>query len=116
MTPRFASIAAVAAVSALFAGNAMAQMPASGEGPLFLDEAKGVSTLTRAEVQAQAVATPPAAGSFDGHSSFAQGSSVLTRAEVRAQAIAHPPAAGGFDGGTVAQQRNLGAPTQATGE
>ena len=115
MTPRFASIAAVVAVSALLAGNAMAQMPASGEGPLFLDEAKGVSTLTRAEVQAQAVATPPAAGSFDGHS-FAQSRSVLTRAEVRAQAIAHPPAAGGFDGGTVAQQRNLGAPTQATGE
>ena len=111
---KFASIAAAAALSALFAGNAMAQMPASGEGPLFLNEAKAVSTLTRAEVQAQAVATPPASGAFDGQA-YAQGGSSLTRAEVRAQAIANPPASGLFDSGTVAQQYNS-APTHATGE
>ena len=105
------------AAGLVFAGAASAATTAPvGNGSDYPAYPAAHSTLTRAEVQAQAIATPPAAGSFDGHSSFAQGSSVLTRAEVRAQAIAHPPAAGGFDGGTVAQQRNLGAPTQATGE
>ena len=50
MSQRFASIATAAALTALFAGNAMAQLPASGEGPLFLNEGKTVSTVSRDNV------------------------------------------------------------------
>ncbi len=111
---KFASIAAAAALSALFSGNAMAQMPASGEGPLFLDEVKAVSTVARDNVRNDAVAQRPASGAFDGQT-VAKSNAGLTRAEVRAQAIANPPASGVFDGSTVAQQHRV-APTQAAGE
>ena len=96
---KFASIAAAAALTALFAGNAMAQVPASGEGPLFLNEAKAVSTVARDSVRNEAVAQRPASGVFDGQT-VAQNNAGLTRAEVRAQAIANPPASGVFDGST----------------
>ena len=66
MSQRFASIATAAALAALFAGNAMAQMPASGEGPLFLNEAKAASTTTREAVRQEAIAQTPASGAFDG--------------------------------------------------
>ena len=66
MSQRFASIATAAALAALFAGNAMAQMPASGEGPLFLNEGKTVSTVSRDTVRHDAVAHRPASGMFDG--------------------------------------------------
>ena len=87
---------------------------ASGEGPLFLDEAKAVSTVARDSVRNEAVAQRPASGAFDGQT-VAKSNAGLTRAEVRAQAIANPPASGVFDGSTVAQQHRV-APTQATGE
>ena len=142
---KFTSIAAAVALSALFAGNAMAQMPVSGEGPLFQNEAKAASTLSRDAVRSEAVANRPASGVFDGtavaqgnssltreavrqqaianppssgvfnESAVAQGNSGLTRAAVRQQAIATPPASGVFDGGTVAQQHR-GVQTQAAGE
>ena len=115
MTPRFASIAAVAAVSALLAGNAMAQMPASGEGPLFLDEAKAVSSVSRDSVRQQAVAQHPASGAFDG-TTVAKSNAGLSREAVRQEAIAHRPASGVFDGGTVAQQYRTGVQSQAAGE
>ena len=114
MTNRFATIAAAAALSALFAGNAMAQMPASGEGPLFLDEAKAVSTVSRDSVQQQAAAQHPASGVFDG-TTVAKSNTGLTREAVRQQAIAQHPASGNFDGTTVAQQYR-GVKTQAVGE
>ena len=114
MSQRFASIATAAALAALFAGNAMAQMPASGEGPLFLNEAKAVSTVARDSVRNEAVVQRPASGAFDGQT-VAQSNAGLSRAEVRAQAIANPPASGVFDGSTVAQQHRV-APTQAAGE
>ena len=66
MTARIASITAAAALTALFAGHAMAQMPASGEGPLFLNEAKFTSTTTREAVRQEATAQGPASGAFDG--------------------------------------------------
>ena len=114
MTNRFATIAAAAALSALFAGNAMAQMPASGEGPLFLDEAKAVSTVSRASVQQQAAAQHPISGDLDG-TAVAQNGAGLTREAVRREAIAHRPASGLFDSTTVAQQYR-GVPSQAVGE
>ena len=112
---KFTTIAAAAALSALFAGNAMAQTPASGEGPLFLNEAKAVSTVSRDAVRSEAVAQRPAAGVFDG-STVAQGNAGLSREAVRQEAIAHRPASGVFDGSTVAQQYRSGPATQAAGE
>ncbi len=114
MTTRFATIAAAAALSALFAGNAMAQMPASGEGPLFLNEAKSVSTVARDSVRQEAVAQRPASGVFDG-STVAQSNAGLSREAVRQEAIAYRPASGVFDGTTVAQQYRSSAaqPVQA---
>ena len=111
---KFTSIAAAAALSALFAGHAMAQVPVSGEGPLFLNEAKAVSTVSRDAVRSEAVAQRPAAGAFDG-ATVAQSNAGLSREAVRQEAIAHRPASGVFDGGTVAQQYR-GVPSQAVGE
>lgn len=115
MSKRFASIAVATALSALFAGNAMAQMPASGEGPLFLNEAKAVSTVSRDSVRQQAAAQHPASGAFDG-TTVAKSNAGLTREAVRQEAIAHRPASGAFDGGTVAQQYRTSTPAHAMGE
>ena len=115
MTNRFATIAAAAALSALFAGNAMAQVPASGEGPLFLNEAKAVSTVSRDTVRQEAVAQRPASGVFDG-TTVATSNAGVSREAVRQQAIASRPASGMFDGSTVAQQYRAGVQTQAAGE
>lgn len=111
---KFTTIATAAALSALFAGSAMAQMPASGEGPLFLNEAEAVSSVNRDAVRSQAVAQRPASGVFDG-TTTASSNTGLTREAVRQEAIAHRPASGVFDGSTVAQQYRS-APTQAAGE
>ncbi|QTD45263.1 hypothetical protein [Ottowia testudinis] len=46
-TAAFASAAAL-----LLAGNAFAQMPAAGEGPLFLNESAGAPSVSRADVRA----------------------------------------------------------------
>ncbi|MFV0680110.1 DUF4148 domain-containing protein [Ottowia sp.] len=83
------SIVALAALS----GSAFAasQMPESGVGPLFLNPPAVGSTLTRAEVRAEAIQNRPAAG----EQTVAQvqgGYSDQSRAEVRAelrQAIEH---------------------------
>ena len=98
-TATFASIAA----TLLLAGNAMAQMPASGEGPLFLNEGKTVSTVSRDTVRHDAVAQRPASGAFDG-TTTARNTTSPSREAVRQEAIAHRPASGMFDGSTVAQQ------------
>ena len=103
MSQRFAAIATAAALAALFAGNAMAQMPASGEGPLFLNEGKTVSTVSRDTVRHDAVAQRPASGAFDG-TTTARNTTSPSREAVRQEAIANRPASGMFDGSTVAQQ------------
>ncbi|WP_028605176.1 hypothetical protein [Ottowia thiooxydans] len=86
------TIALASLFSVVLAGNAFAAQPASGEGPLFLNEAQAVSTLTREAVRQQAIATPPAT---DGYNAFAIDTSAhsdVTRAAVRQstrEAIAH---------------------------
>ncbi|WP_028601783.1 hypothetical protein [Ottowia thiooxydans] len=86
------NIALASLFAVVLSGNAFAAQPASGEGPLFLNEAAGVSTLTREAVRQQAIATPPAT---DAYNAFAVDTSVhgdVTRAEVREttrDAIAH---------------------------
>ena len=91
MSQRFASIATAAALTALFAGNAMAQMPASGEGPLFLNEGKTVSTVSRDTVRHDAVAQRPASGAFDG-TTTARNTTSPSREAVRQEAAADLPA------------------------
>ena len=46
------NIALATVLAAVFAGNAFAAQPVSGEGPLFQNEPVTVSTLSRAEVAA----------------------------------------------------------------
>ncbi|HRN76683.1 hypothetical protein [Ottowia sp.] len=75
-TATFASAAAL-----LFAGGAFAQMPAAGEGPLFLNEAAMVSSSNvRDAVSIQQLAS----GEQSGVVAVASDSAV-TRAEVRQQ-------------------------------
>ena len=78
MTKFTATLASAAAL--LLAGNAFAQQPAAGEGPLFLNEAAVVVSAERAPVSIQQVA----AGEQSGAVAVASDSAV-TRAEVRAQ-------------------------------
>ena len=82
MTKFTATIASTAA-ALLLAGNAFAQMPAAGEGPLFLDEAQPAATqkVTRAKVSIQQVA----AGEMSGVVQPADDVNRPTRAEVRQQ-------------------------------
>lgn len=85
MKNRIAPVAAAAVLSALFAGNAMAQ--ASGEGPLFLDEANFSSSLTREAVRQQAIAQRPQSDVGLAAAAAKQQAVAATpsRAEVRAQ-------------------------------
>lgn len=77
MTKFTATIASAAAL--LFAGSAFAQMPAAGEGPLFLNETAVVSSnAVRSAVSIQQVAS----GEQSGVVAVANDSTV-TRAEVR---------------------------------
>ena len=77
MTKIAATIASAAAL--LFAGSAFAQMPAAGEGPLFLNEtAVDSSSNVRTPVSIQQVAS----GEQSGVVAVANDSAV-TRAEVR---------------------------------
>ncbi|MCZ2104665.1 MAG: hypothetical protein LC137_09815 [Burkholderiales bacterium] len=70
--------AALALSGAAFAATAQ---PAAGEAPYVDTAAVLPSTLTRSEVQAQAVAHRPLSGMMN--ASIAQTPSTLTRAEVR---------------------------------
>ena len=79
------NIALATLLTAVFAGNAFAFQPASGEGPLFQDEAVTASTLSRAEVIKQAIATPPASGVQTSVVETPKTPSKFTRAEVRKQ-------------------------------
>jgi hypothetical protein len=83
MTQFTATLASTAA-ALLFAGNAFAQMPAAGEGPLFLNEARvaaSADSSVRAKVSIQQVAS----GEMNGVSAVADNASQTTRAEVRQQ-------------------------------
>lgn len=86
---------ALIALATLAAGSAFAQMPAAGEGPLFLNEAKFVSSTPRDAVRPQAQVQFPASGEQNDTAlaQSAQDSGVHpTRAEVREatrQAIAN---------------------------
>ena len=51
---KFTTAIATAATALLLTGNAFAQMPAAGEGPLFLNEAHAVSPVSREAVRAEA--------------------------------------------------------------
>lgn len=90
------NIAIAALVSTVLAGSAFAGgFPAAvGDGPLDGNFESQGSTLTRAEVRAQAIANPPAIGVHPLASDLPVMASALTRAEVRAQAIANPPSGG----------------------
>jgi len=80
------NIALVTLLAAAFTGNAFAFQPASGEGPLFLNEPVMTSTLTRAEVTKQAIANPPATDAVNVFAAKAPAStSQYSRAEVRKQ-------------------------------
>ena len=82
MTKIAATIASTAAL--LFAGNAFAQMPASGEGPFFQNEARIAATndsQSRAKVSIQQVAS----GEMSGVVAATNDASQPTRAEVRQQ-------------------------------
>ncbi|WP_028605719.1 hypothetical protein [Ottowia thiooxydans] len=91
------NIAIATLLTAVFAGNAFAAQPASGEGPLFLNEGVSTSTLTREAVRQEAIANPPAtdgytAVAYTGVARKAAPASALTRSEVREntrEAIAH---------------------------
>ena len=76
MTKFTATIASAAAL--LFAGSAFAQMPAAGEGPLFLSEVAVTSNGERAPVSIQQVASGEQSGVVASASD-----SVVSRAEVR---------------------------------
>jgi hypothetical protein len=93
------NIAIAALLSTVLAGSAFAGgFPAAvGDGPLGGDLQAQGSTLTRAEVRAQAIANPPAIGVHPLTSDLPVVASALTRAEVRAEAIANPPAVGESD-------------------
>ena len=83
MNTKQIALSSVLALAA-FSGSAFAATPAAGEGPLFLDQPAQASTVSRAEVRAEAVRQQPAAGESNGVV-VTQGTSELTRAEVRAQ-------------------------------
>ncbi|MBH1963321.1 MAG: hypothetical protein I8H77_03235 [Comamonadaceae bacterium] len=78
------NIALATLLTAVFAGNALAAQPASGEGPLFLNEGVSTSTLSRDSVRQEAIANPPAAGAYTAVAArAATSSSQFSRAQVR---------------------------------
>lgn len=82
------NLALSTALIAVFAGNAFAFEPASGEGPLFLDAPVAASSISRAEVIKQAIATPPASGVEETLRAEASTlPSQQSRAEVRQQTL-----------------------------
>ncbi|WP_028605035.1 hypothetical protein [Ottowia thiooxydans] len=86
------TIALASLFSVVLAGNAFAAQPASGEGPLFLNEAQAVSTLSRDAVRQEAIANPPLVNGYDSVSDAKSVRSTATRAQVREStrdAIAH---------------------------
>lgn len=84
MNTKNIALSAVLALAA-FSGSAFAagQMPESGAGPLFLDEASAPSMVSRAQVAAAAAADQPLAGNVP--EAVVTTQSQYTRAEVRAQ-------------------------------
>ena len=67
---KFTTAIATAATALLLTGNAFAQMPAAGEGPLFLNEAHAVSPVSREAVRAEAAQKAHAALAWAGRSSL----------------------------------------------
>ncbi|MFT4195189.1 DUF4148 domain-containing protein [Ottowia sp.] len=83
MNTKHIALSSVLALAA-FSGSAFAFGPAAGEGPLFLDQPAQASTVSRAEVRAEAARQQPVAGEMS-EAVATQAGSGLTRAEVRAQ-------------------------------
>ncbi len=81
---KFTTAIATAATALLLTGNAFAQMPAAGEGPLFQQEttvSRAAHTGARAAVSVQQVA----AGEMNGLAEITNDPNQPTRAEVRQQ-------------------------------
>lgn len=83
MTKTIALIASTA-TALLFAGNALAQMPASGEGPFFEQEAR-LSASRDNQPRATVSIRQVAAGEQSGRADVRDDPSQPTRAEVRQQ-------------------------------
>ena len=115
MTKLNATIAAVTATLFMTTGAMAASFqPASGQAPFFGSEVSTApSTLTRAEVQAQAASAFPAAGNTPFANHVVATGNTPTRAAVEAQAAANPPAAGEMNGYQHAQSNAVAVPTNA---
>lgn len=87
MTKFNASIAAISA-ALLLSGNAFAAslQPAAGEGPFFNDAPVVASTVSRAEVRADAARQLPASGELSAQAA-PEAPSMLSRAQVRADTL-----------------------------
>ena len=81
---KFTATIASAAAALLFAGNAFAQMPAAGEGPLFLNEAR-IAASANNDVRAKVSIQQVASGEMSGVVSATNDVNSPTRAEVRQQ-------------------------------
>ena len=80
MSIRLISMASALALT--LAASAASAMPASGEQPLFNDQADVPSVVTRAEVTAQATQSPPTTGESSGVVSVAARDLPMDRAAV----------------------------------
>ena len=90
MSIRLISMASALALT--LAASAASAMPASGEQPLFNDQADVPSVVTRAEMTAQATQSPPTTGESSGVVSVAATDLPMDRAAVVTelrQALAH---------------------------
>ncbi|HOB68003.1 hypothetical protein [Ottowia sp.] len=79
---RFTTTFASAAAALLLAGNAFAQMPAAGEGPLFQNETR-VAARADAPARAPVSIQQVASGEMNGVAAQADDASRPSRAEVR---------------------------------
>lgn len=77
------NIAFATVLATALAGNAFAFQPASGEGPLFLNDTVSTSTVSRDAVRKEAAANLPAAGVNNAGAAVSAAPSKVTRAEVR---------------------------------
>lgn len=77
------NIAIATVLATALAGNAFAFQPASGEGPLFLNDTVTISTVSRDAVRKEAAANPPAAGVNNAVAAVNAAPSQVTRAAVR---------------------------------
>ncbi|MDO5692007.1 MAG: hypothetical protein Q4G70_05955 [Pseudomonadota bacterium] len=81
---KFNAPIASAAAALLFAGNAFAQMPAAGEGPLFQSEAR-IAASANNDVHSKVSIQQVASGEMSGVVTVANDVNSPTRADVRQQ-------------------------------